>query len=334
MTWGIAPASVSFLAPERACAYSQAVVGLDEIRRAQQRLDGVAIRTPLLPVKFGPAGVFLKCENLQRGGSFKIRGAYNNIAQLTDDQKKRGVVAYSSGNHAQGVALAARMLGVPATIVMLKSSIAEKVEQTRAYGADVILGGNLSEEIKAAAEALAKERGATVVQPFDQPGTIAGQGTVGLEILHDLPGVEMVVVQIGGGGLISGVATAIRSLRRQTRVIGVEPAGAPKMTRALEAGGPVTLPGTDTIADGLKPVRCGNLTYRHVKEYVERVVLVTDDEIREGMRQLIRREKLMVEPSGAAAYAAVLAGKVEPKGATVCVISGGNADPGLVKSIL
>jgi threonine dehydratase len=291
------------------------VIALDDIRRAQQRLDGVTIRTPLLPLKFGPAGTFVKCENLQLAGSFKIRGAYNNIAQLTDEQKKRGVVAYSSGNHAQGVALAARMLGVRATIVMLKSSIAEKVDQTRAYGAEVILGGDLSEEIKAAAERLAEERGATVVQPFNQPGTIAGQGTVGLEILQDLPGVETVVVQIGGGGLISGVATAIRSLRKQARVIGVEPAGAPKMTRALEAGGPVTLPGTDTIADGLKPVRCGDLTYEHVKEYVERV-------------------KLMVEPSGAAAFAAVVAGKVEPRGPTVCVISGGNADPGLVKSLL
>lgn len=309
------------------------MITLDDIRRAQQRLDGVVIQTPLLPLKFGAKGIFLKCENLQLAGSFKIRGAYNNIAQLSAEQKKRGVVAYSSGNHAQGVALAARMMGVPATIVMLNSSISEKVDQTKAYGAEVILGGNLSEEIKARAEKVAAERGYAVVQPFNQAGTIAGQGTVGLEILAALPQVETVVVQIGGGGLISGIATAIKSLRKQAHVIGVEPAGAPKMTRALEAGGPVTLPGTDTIADGLKPVRCGDLTYAHVKAHVERVVLVTDDEIRDGMRHLIRREKLMVEPSGAAAFAAVQCGKVEAKGPTAIVLSGGNADLGLVKSL-
>jgi threonine dehydratase len=173
----------------------------------------------------------------------------------------------------------------------------------------------------------------SVVQPFNQPGTIAGQGTIGLEILRDMPEVDTVVVPIGGGGLCSGVATALKSLRKQARVIGVEPAGAPKMTKSLEAGKLVTIPSNDTIADGLKPVRAGDLTFEHVKAYVDEVVLVTDEEMLDAMRQLIRREKLMVEPSGAASFAAVRSGRVKVRGPTACVLSGGNADLGLVKSL-
>lgn len=310
------------------------MVELEDIRSAQERIEGIVLRTPLLPLKFGPDDVLLKCENLQRGGSFKIRGAYNRISRLSGEAKRRGVIAYSSGNHAQGTALAARLLGVPATIVMLNSSIPEKVEQTKAYGAEVIYGGERSEEIRALAERFAEERGLTVVPPFDHEDTIAGQGTVGLEILRDLPEVDTVVVPIGGGGLISGIATAIKSLRKQARVIGVEPRGAPKMKRSLEAGKLVTLEGTNTIADGLKPVRAGELTFEHVKRYVDEVVLVSDEELRAAMKHLIVREKLMAEPSGAAPLAAVMAGKIRIAGPTACVVSGGNAPIHLVRELL
>ncbi|HTF57318.1 MAG TPA: threonine/serine dehydratase [Planctomycetota bacterium] len=311
------------------------MVSLADIRRARQRLKGVALVTPLLPLKYGRPDTWLKCENLQRSGSFKLRGAYNKIASLAPAVRRRGVVAYSSGNHAQGVALAARIFGIPATIVMLDQSMAHKVEGTKSYGAEVIFGGRSSEEIKARAEAIAAELGRTIVKPFDDPFIIAGQGTIGLEIMDQLRGVKSVVVPIGGGGLTSGVATAVKSANPRVKIFGVEPSGAPKMSESLKKGELVTLPGTDTVADGLKPVRAGELTFAHVRRYVDEVVLVTDEEILSATRHLILREKLIVEPSGAATVAAILSEKVKlPKGPAVAVISGGNVDlksvPGLL----
>jgi threonine dehydratase len=309
------------------------MISLRDVRQARERVRSVVVRTPLLAAKFGPENLFFKCENLQRGGAFKIRGAYNSICRLPPARRKRGVVAYSSGNHAQGVALAARILKVPATVVMLNGSIAEKVEQTRAYGADVVLGGNASEEIKAKAEQIASEKGLTLIPPFNHPDTMAGQGTTGLEILEDLKTVKTLVVPIGGGGLISGIAVAVKGSRKGVRIVGVEPEGAPKITRSLHAGHLVTLPATHTIADGLKPVRAGELTFEVIQKLVDEVVTVADGEILAAMAHLIRKEKLMVEPSGAASFAAVQSGKVEIRGPTVCVLSGGNANFELVKTL-
>ncbi len=301
------------------------MISLSDIKKARPRIEGVAIRTPLLPLKFGErAGTFVKCENLQRSGAFKIRGAFNKISRL---RRVRGVTAYSSGNHAQAVALAARMRAIPAVIVMLDQSVPHKLEQTKAYGAEVILGGKSSEEIKARAQRIAAERGYVLIPPFDDPEIIAGQGTVGLEILEQLKGVKAVVVPIGGGGLCSGIATAIKESNPRIKVIGVEPAGAPKMVESLRAGKLVTLPGTNTVADGLKPVRAGELTFSIVSKYVDDLVLVDDSEIISAARLLIQKEKLVVEPSGAAPLAAIRSGKTKlPRGPVVAVLSGGNAD--------
>lgn len=302
------------------------MVSLRDIRDAAKRLTKVAIRTPILPLKFfdGP-DTFVKCENLQRAGAFKIRGAYNKISRL---RKPKGVVAYSSGNHAQAVALAAKMLGIRATIVMLDQSVPHKVEGTKGFGAEVVFGGNSSEAIQKRAEEIAKERGYALVPPFNDPEIVAGQGTVGLEILQDLEDVTAVVVPIGGGGLCSGIATAIKESKPRIRVIGVEPEGAPKMYESRRAGELVTLPApTRTVADGLKPVRAGDLTFAIVSKYVDDLVLVSDDEILAAARSLLLKEKLVVEPSGAAPVAAIRFGKAKlPKGRTVAVLSGGNAD--------
>lgn len=310
------------------------MVTLADIRKARARLDGVVLTTPVLPLKVGRPDTWFKCENLQRSGSFKLRGAYNKIASLPPAVRKRGIVAYSSGNHAQGVAYAGREFGIPTTIVMLDQSMAHKVEGTKAYGAEVVFGGKTSEETKARAEAIAAESGRTIVKPFDDEFVIAGQGTIGLEIVEQVKDLKAVVVPVGGGGLCSGIATAVKSLRPKVKIFGVEPAGAAKMSASLKRGELVTLPGTDTIADGLKPIRAGVLTFEHVRKYVDDVVLVTDDEIIAATRHLIFREKLVVEPSGAATAAAILSGKLKlPKGAVVAVISGGNVDlqkvPGL-----
>jgi len=303
------------------------MITLRDIKAARERVGKIAIRTPLLPLKFGPADTYVKCENLQRGGAFKCRGAANKILSLSPKVRARGVVAYSSGNHAQAVALCAQQLGIPACIVMLDQSVAHKVEGTKSYGAEVVLGGTSSEAIRKRAEEIAAERGYTVVPPFNDELIMAGQGTVGLEILEDLPDVKAVVVQIGGGGLSSGVATAIKESKPRVKVFGVEPEGAAKMHASLAKGELVTLAGTDTIADGLKPVRAGELTFAQVRKYVDEVVLVSDEEMLEATRRLILKEKLVVEPSGAASLAAILAGKLKlPKGKVCAVLSGGNAD--------
>jgi threonine dehydratase len=276
-----------------------ALITLDDVRAARERIAGSVVRTPLVELKHaGRARTFVKCENLQLTGAFKLRGATNKLARLPADCP--GVVAYSSGNHAQATACAAQRRGIKACIVMLDQSVAAKVEGTRSWGAEVVFGGRDSTLIKQRAEAIAAERGWTLVPPFDDPDIIAGQGTLGLEIVEDLPDVAAVLVPIGGGGLISGVAAAVKGLRPAAKVFGVEPAGAPKMSESLRRGELVTLPSVDTVADGLKPLRASERTLEHVKRLVDAVVTVTDEAILEAARHLILREKLVVEPSGAA----------------------------------
>jgi len=304
------------------------MISLADVRAAYKVISKVAIRTPLLPLKFfDRPETYVKCENLQRAGAFKFRGAYNLIATLPPRVRAKGVVAYSSGNHAQGVALAAKMMGIPACIVMLNQSVPHKIAGTKAFGAEVILGGDSSEKIKKRAEDEAAAREATLVPPFNHPKIMAGQGTVGLEILEQCPGVKSVIVQIGGGGLSSGIATAIKESKKGVKVFGVEPEGAAKMYESVKKGELVTLPGTNTIADGLKPVRAGELTFEAVRKYIDGLFLVSDEEIMSAARHLVLQEKLVVEPSGAAALAAVMSGKVKlPKGPAVAILSGGNAD--------
>jgi threonine dehydratase len=310
-------------------------VSLESIRDAAERLAGVARRTPLLPVEEGPGGyagaIRLKCESLQRGGSFKLRGAYNFISRLPDARRSRGVVTYSSGNHGRAVALAARILALPAVVVVPVDAPRVKVEGIRRLGAEVVAEGTTSVQRQRRALAIAEARGLEVVPPFDDPRIIAGQGTVGLEIAEDWPDVERVVVPIGGGGLISGVAAALTALRPSVRVYGVQAEGAASMRKSLDAGRPVELESVDTIADGLKPVRPGDLTFQHVRSLVVDVVTVSDAAIVESMLWCAYECKLLVEPSGAAALAALshpaIAGTRE---GTAVVLSGGNLDPAVL----
>jgi threonine dehydratase len=302
------------------------LISLDAIRDAAARIRGVARVTPLVDVSL-EAGrpLRLKCENLQPAGAFKMRGAYHMVSRLDREARARGVITYSSGNHGQAVALAAQRLGAPAVIVMPTTAPAVKVEGVRSYGAEVIFEGTTSAQRKARAEAEASARGLTVVPPFDHPWIIAGQGTCGLEIVEQCPDVATVYVQIGGGGLISGVSAAIKRLRPSVRIVGVEPSGARKMGTSIDAGHPVTLEKTGSIADGLLPVRPGDLTFAHVQAFVDDLVTVEDEAIAAAALWLFRKAKLVVEPSGAATVAAVL-GTSAPStpGTTVAVLSGGN----------
>lgn len=316
------------------------LVGLDGIREAASRIAGVAIRTPLLPspelaLESGAAEVRLKCEPLQRTGSFKFRGGSNFIASMDPEARGRGVITYSSGNHGQAIALGAREAGTRAVVVMPTTAPPIKRERTAEYGARVVLQGTTSLDRKARAEAIAAEEGLTIIPPFDHPAIIAGQGTVGLEIAEDFPEVDLVLVCVGGGGLLAGVAAAVRALRPQAMIVGVEPEGAPTLRRALDAGQPVVLDRIDTIADGLAPVRAGDLTFRHARELVDDVVLVEDDAIREAARFLLLRQKLVTEFSGAAPTAALRSGRIDARGKRVAVIvSGGNIDPSVLRTLL
>jgi threonine dehydratase len=300
------------------------LVSLDEIKAAAERVAAVARRTPLIPTVV--PRFFLKCENLQPMGAFKQRGAYNMIAQLDSAVRARGVITYSSGNHGQAVAMAAHLVGVPAVIVMPETAPAVKVDGARAYGAEVVFAGRTSFDRKYKAEEIAAARGLTIVPPFDHEWIIAGQGTVGLEIVDQCPDVDTVYVPVGGGGLISGVATAIKRSKPSVTVVGVEPAGAPKMSTSLAAGEPVTLETSNSIADGLLALRPGDLTFTHAKAFVDRVVTVTDVQIASAVKWLFRTARLVAEPSGAAATAAVLAHGAPP-GTTVAIVSGGNVAP-------
>lgn len=308
------------------------------IDAAAERIRGAVRRTPLVDVSdVAGRSLRLKCENLQVAGAFKIRGASNLIAQIASGPDVRGVITYSSGNHAQAVACAARRLGLPAVVVMPETAPAVKVEGTRSYGAEVLFEGTTSVQRRRRAEALAAERDLTMVPPFDHPEIIAGQGTVGREILEDQPSSDTVYVPIGGGGLVAGVAAAVKQRRPATRVVGVEPAGAAAMARSLAAGAPVTLDSVASIADGLLPVRPGDLTFAHAAAFVDEVVTVGERAIADAVRWLAARAKLVVEPSGAATVAAVLfsdRGAGGADGDAVAVLSGGNVSPAALAALL
>ncbi len=315
-----------------------ALVDLAAIEGAAARIHGTVRRTPLVDVTdIAGRPLRLKCENLQVAGAFKIRGAYNLISRMASGSDLRGVITYSSGNHAQAVACAARKLGLAAVVVMPETAPDVKVEGTRSYGAEVLFEGTTSVERKLRAEAVAAERGLAMVPPFDHPEIIAGQGTVGREILEDDPSVDTVYVPIGGGGLVAGVAAAVKQRRPSARMVGVEPVGAAAMARSVEAGVPVTLDTVESIADGLLPVRPGDLTFAHVAAYVDTIVTVEDDAIVAAVRWLAARAKLVVEPSGAATVAAVLFSGREnsgPDGDAVAVLSGGNIAAAALAALL
>lgn len=314
------------------------LVGLREIRQAAKRIDGVAVRTPLLrsdalSEEVG-AEVRLKCESLQRAGSFKIRGAYNYVSRLSDEQLARGIITYSSGNHAQAVALAGRLKGVRAVVVMPTNAPTVKRQGAERLGAEVVFEGTTSLERKARAEAIADAEGLHVVPPFDHPDIIAGQGTVGLEAASDWAEADTFFVPIGGGGLLSGVSAAVRELRPEAQVFGVEPRGAASMRAAFDAGHTVTLDSVDSIADGLLPVRAGELTYAHARALVDDVLVVEDPQIHDAASLLLARAKLVVEYSGAATVAAVRSGLVPLAGRrVVAVLSGGNVDPEILAKL-
>jgi threonine dehydratase len=303
----------------------------DDVVDAATRLHGVAHRTPVftsrtLDERIG-ASVFLKAENLQRGGAFKFRGAYNRLAQLDERQRFDGVVAYSSGNHAQGVAFAAQLLGIPASIVMPSDAPAAKLAATRGYGADVVLYDRATMDRHVIAHEIAEERGATLVPPFDDAAVIAGAGTTAYELLGETGALDALFVCTGGGGLLSGCALAATVLAPQIAIYGVEPEAGDDWVRSLGAGHPITIPVPDTICDGMQTQAPGSLTFPIVQALCAGVVTVSDEEVREAMRFAFARLKLVVEPSGAAALAAVLTGRVDVRGKRVGVtISGGNVD--------
>jgi threonine dehydratase len=277
-------------------------------------------------------GAWLKLENLQPIGAFKIRGAYTAVRRLSVESRRRGVITYSSGNHGQALAFAAHRLGCRAVVVMPETAPAVKVEGVRRWGGEVVLAGTTSEDRRARAEVLAAEQALTIVPPFDDAAIIAGQATLGLEIVEELPDVETVVVPVGGGGLISGVVTGLAAAGSGAGVWGVEPAGAPKLARSLEAGRPVVLERTQSLADGLITLTVGARNFAQLQAHAGRlrgVVLVDDDSLRQAVHYLYRTCGLVVEPSGAATTAALRSGAIRAAGATVLVVSGGNVDPAL-----
>ncbi|WP_414640612.1 threonine ammonia-lyase [Amnibacterium sp.] len=316
-----------------------AVPPLERIRDAARVLEGVATRTPMETSRYLAevvgVPVHLKCENLQRTGSYKIRGAYNRLSRLSPEEKARGVVAASAGNHAQGVAFAARALGVEATIFMPIGVPLPKLEATRDYGARVELVGHVVDETLAAAAEFAARTGAVLIPPFDHPDVIAGQGTVGLEILEAVPDVDTILVPVGGGGLISGVAAAVaQAAGGRVHVIGVQAENAAAFPPSLTAGAVTTITTHPTIADGIAVATPGRITFEVVSSLVDEVVTVTDDETASAMLVLLERAKLVVEPAGAVGVAALLAGKVRPSGRTVVVLSGGNIDPLMMERVI
>jgi threonine dehydratase len=306
-------------------------VTLDDVRAAAARLKGVAHRTPVLRSRTLDALVgaetLLKCENFQRMGAFKFRGAYNAISRLTPEQLAQGVAAYSSGNHAQAVALAARELGTSAVIVMPEDAPASKQAATAAYGAEIVTYDRYTGDRVAIAEALAADRGLTVIPPYEHPHIIAGQGTAALELIEEVGELDALIAPVGGGGLIAGSATVAKGLRAGVRVIGVEPEAGDDTKRSLEAGRRISIPVPRTIADGQALHTPGELTFSLNRRLVDEIALVSDDEIRAAMRFAFERLKIVIEPSGATPLAALLAGRVTglPRRVGV-IISGGNID--------
>jgi len=314
------------------------MVTLADILAARARLDGITVRTPLIPLEYEGLTLYLKPENLQPIGAFKLRGAYNKIASLTDEECARGVITYSSGNHAQGVAYAARALGAKAIIVMPRNAPAIKREATAALGAEIVFVGPSGVERQIKAEELAAEHGYVIVPPYDDEKIIAGQGTAGLEILEDLPEVELVLVPVGGGGLISGISTAIKLSKPTAKVIGVEPEIAADAQASFRAGEIVKFPAEQvlsTCADGLRAQYIGTLTFEHIRRYVDDIVTVTEEEIMQAAAILAQNPKTVAEPSGAVATAAFLFHREQLPASnhTVAVISGGNIDPDLLRRI-
>jgi threonine dehydratase len=310
---------------------------LADIRAAQERLVGVARITPMRDARWLTdrvgSPVMLKCENLQRAGSFKIRGAYNRMAQLTDEERSRGVVAASAGNHAQGVALAAQLLGIPSTVFMPIGAPIPKVAATRAYGADVKFVGTVIDEALTEAISFAEESGAILIHPFDHEHIVAGQGTMGLEILDQCPDVTEVFVCTGGGGLLAGTALAIKELRPEVRIVGVQASGAAAYPMSLQLHAPTALQSMNTMADGIAVGRPGVVPFALVEQYVDDVITVDDEHIAQALLLLLERSKLVVEPAGAAAVAALLDHRWS-NGRVVATVSGGNIDPLLLLRVI
>lgn len=314
--------------------------GLADVEAARKRVAGIAHKTPVTPsTTFSErtgAEVWLKLENLQRTGSFKLRGALNKIASIPPAERARGVVAASAGNHAQGVALAARMMDIPCVIVMPERAPSTKVEAVRGYGADLVLHGKDYNEAEARARDVERERGMTFVHAYDDPDVIAGQGTLGLEILEDVPDVQTVVVPVGGGGLIAGISIAIKALRPDVRIVAVEPTGAAKLPESLRKGQVEALESVRTIADGLATRRAGKLPFEAIQKHVTEVVQVEDDDVAMAILLLLERAKTVVEGAGAVGLAALLGKRFDvAPGEKVCVLlSGGNIDVTLLDQIL
>jgi threonine dehydratase len=309
------------------------VVTPRDIREAAAGLRGIARRTPLVYIE--ELGAHVKLENEQPIGAFKIRGAYNAIRKLPEGARKRGVITYSSGNHGQAVAYAAKQFGVRAVVTMPETAPAIKVDGVKKWGGEVVIAGRTSEDRRVKAEAIAAQEGLAIVPPFDHPDIVAGQATIALEIVEQLPDVETVVVPVGGGGLISGVIAGLSAAQSTAVVWGVEPIGAPKLHRSLAEGKVVRLERTGSIADGLITLNVGNIPFAEITKDPERirgVVLVDDDSIRAAVQFLWRTRHLAVEPSGAATTAALLAGLVPRSRTTVLVVSGGNVDPSLLEA--
>jgi threonine dehydratase len=317
------------------------LVTLPELRAAQERLRGVAVHTPLirLEARLEPGNLWIKAEGLQPIGSFKLRGAFNKIAQLSAQERACGVITYSSGNHAQGVAYAARALGIKAVIVMPSNAPQIKIKATQALGAEIVTVGPASLERKARAEELSATCGYVVIPPYDDRDIIAGQGSCGLEIMADRPEVDLVLAPVGGGGLLSGVAAAVKLTRPNVRVIGVEPELASDAAQSFKAGDIVSFTGEQTsrtAADGLRTQSVGELNFAHMRAFVDDVVTVTEAEIREAMRRMIFGARLVPEPSGAVALAGALfrREKLPPARQTVAIMSGGNVEPFVLRSVL
>ncbi|MEN8041103.1 MAG: threonine ammonia-lyase [Actinomycetota bacterium] len=313
-------------------------INLSDMQSARDRGASVVLETPTLPSasfsRMVGGDIWLKAENLQRTGSFKIRGAYNALSLLSDQQKTAGVVAASAGNHAQGVALAASELGINATVYMPESAAIPKFEATRAYGADVVLAGANLAEATDHATAFSADSGASLIHPYDDPNIIAGQGTLGLELHEQLPSIDTVLVPIGGGGLISGTAMALKTLKPSVRVIGIQSEGVPTYLRARETGVATEITPKPTVADGIAVSRPSQMCFVMIEEFVDDIVTVSDSQATEAVALLLERSKSLVEPSGAVTVAALLNGIVKPHGRTVAVLSGGNVDLLLVGGVV